>query len=284
MGNDFIKIEEAFKKAPTKVKNALLSAELSETLLKIMEENKVSDENKNKVTDETGAVLLGLSSRELMATSIEKNTGMMKEVVSNISKEIEEKIFKNVLEDNQQQETQRAKHEAYNTGKEIVLEEHNPFLPMLSKQPTTDNLQPTTNNRQFGNRQETILTSEVGTPTRSVGAYSRQQDKEEEKKKTEVTSALAAEVGGLLSKTNNQRPTTNNLQPEVQKLTTNNEQRTTEENREKLATTMPKPEDKLTGVVQVPRVEVEMVKRDQQLTTDNKQQEKKGDPYREAVE
>ncbi len=228
MENDFTKIEDAFKKAPAKIKEALLSTELSETLQKIMEENKISSENADKVTDETGAVLLGLSPRESISISIERNTGIAKELALNVAREIEEKIFKNVLASNTHQEPQSG---------EIVWEEHNPFLPMLSK--TTDDRQQILDNRP--------------------------SDVKEEKEKPDVTSALAAEMGNLLGRE------AQNMKHGAHSIEIQNVKPII-------------PEDKLSGVVQMPRKEVEMMRKDTQETADIRQSDKKGDPYREPVE
>lgn len=271
MENDFTKIEDAFKKAPAEIKGALLSPELENTLWEIMERSTISPENKERVTDEVGSILLGISSRESLENSIKKNTGITSEVAITISKEIEEKIIKPLERFIKHNDTEKkllspsilpttASHfepmtQEENSPGAIVLENQNPFLPMLNK--TADDRQKTLDNRQ--------------------------PDAKEGQKIPGVTSALAAEIGNLLNRetqnteSQNAKRVTYNAGGEGMQLERQNVKHTTlEENIKSIPQVPNKPEDKLVVVTQIPKVEVDMVKRE--ISKENQI-----DPYREAI-
>ncbi len=312
-------LKEQWKKVPSEIKAIILSPDFEKNIQIILTENNLPADKAKELENETVLLLIGLSGTddyvdalgEIFTISQEKAEDVLFSVdriilspvknslISFIEKENAEED--ETLANNLQQTTdnrQLGKSEIDNAGKEIVLENQNPFLPTLIK--TTNNLRQTTFNQQQA--------------TNDREPDGQQPIAKEDKKIPNVTSAMAAEMGDLLNKPSNDiQPTTHNLQPENQEAlenktrqTTDNLQPTTydkqQENQEvtetprekmqqttydKQPTQTPiKPEDKLDTIVQKPRVEVEMVRREnnQQQTTSDRQPEKKIDPYRELVE
>ncbi|MFC1801846.1 hypothetical protein ACFLY7_00165 [Patescibacteria group bacterium] len=98
MKHPFEQIEEQYKKLPSKLQDILSSPKTLETLQTIANDFKLQIDETGELVDETGLVILGLTNREDYASNLEKRLKVSNQVAQNIAKNINEKVFMQIID------------------------------------------------------------------------------------------------------------------------------------------------------------------------------------------
>lgn len=311
-------LKEQWKKVPSDIKAVILSPDLEKNIQIVLIENNLPADKAKELENETILLMMGLSGTDDYVEEIGKIFSLPENKAENILLDVEKLILdpiKNSLiefvdKENSAENTEKYQNQNDNKGKEIILENQNPFLPMLTKEQNVkreaqnaggdaeqreQNVKFVTHNAgQKDEGMERTPAPEEKRPALQATGYTL-QDPLQDPKKPDVTSALAAEIGNLLGQQKAERGTQNtkivtyNAEGNIEqnpKLVTQNVGQEAEGAQSAQSTTeIPlKAEDKLTQTIQKPRVEVEMVRRTETqnakpVTSDKKE----GDPYREPI-
>ena len=259
-------LKEQWEKVPSDIKAFILSPDLEKNIIDILTSNNLSLEKMKDFENETILLMMGMSGTEDYMEEVGKIFSLPENKAENILLDVEklvlapikDSLIEFVDKENSAENTEKYQNQNDNKGKEIILENQNPFLPMLNKRIDSQ----TTDNKTTDRRQE------IGD---NKTADNKQSDVKEEQKIPNVTSALAAEIGNLIGKVDDRQRMADNRPGTI-------------DSRELIPKIGINPMDKMSGLVHQPRIEVEMVRSKEEETSDDRQTGKSVDPYREAVE
>ncbi len=120
---------EMYRKLPHDLQDAIFSVDTAEAIRAIGEKNKLMIDKIGELADETGLVMLGLSSPSQFIPHLSERLGVSRELAGTISQEINEKIFLLI------RESLKKVH-----GTEEPVSKDGPWKSRDSPQKTSDNV------------------------------------------------------------------------------------------------------------------------------------------------